>query len=129
MIAVGYFFGRQFLTRSARQRGTHALPRAAHHPRDIRTGDEFADLGDAFNMMADRLVELQENVKRQERWGMFGRLAAGLVHDLSHPIQNLGNSTRLLVPTTSTRNHAWPSAHHRTRARNAQALHGGPLLS
>jgi two-component system, NtrC family, sensor histidine kinase HydH len=47
--------------------------------------------------MADRLVELQENVKRQERQAMFGRIAAGLVHDLSHPIQNLGNSTRLLM--------------------------------
>jgi signal transduction histidine kinase len=47
--------------------------------------------------MADRLVELQEDVKRQERQAMFGRIAAGLVHDLSHPIQNIGNSTRLLL--------------------------------
>ena len=64
---------------------------------DIRTGDEFAELGEAFNTMADKLVELQENVKRQERQAMFGRIAAGLVHDLSHPIQNIGNSTRLLL--------------------------------
>lgn len=28
---------------------------------------------------------------------MFGRVAAGLVHDLSHPIQNIGNSTRLML--------------------------------
>ena len=28
---------------------------------------------------------------------MFGRVAAGLVHDLLHPIQNVGNSTRLLL--------------------------------
>jgi len=28
---------------------------------------------------------------------MFGRIAAGLVHDLSHPIQNIGNSCRLIV--------------------------------
>ena len=28
---------------------------------------------------------------------MFGRVAAGLVHDLSHPVQNIGNSTRLLL--------------------------------
>ena len=28
---------------------------------------------------------------------MFGRVAAGLVHDLSHPIQNIGNSTRLIL--------------------------------
>src|SRR5262245_63738368 len=47
--------------------------------------------------MADRLVELQENVKRQERQAIFGRVAAGLVHDLSHPIQNIGNSTRLIM--------------------------------
>ena len=47
--------------------------------------------------MADRLVKLQEEVKRQERQAMFGRVAAGLVHDLSHPIQNIGNSTRLLL--------------------------------
>jgi signal transduction histidine kinase len=47
--------------------------------------------------MADRLVQLQEDVKRQERHAMFGRVAAGIVHDLSHPIQNIGNSTRLLL--------------------------------
>src|SRR6185295_11800002 len=59
--------------------------------------DELGDLGRAFNTMADRLVKLQEEVKRQERQAMFGRVAAGLVHDLSHPIQNIGNSTRLLL--------------------------------
>ncbi len=99
MIAVGYFSGRQFLTPiHALQRGTHAVAAGQLDARvEIRTGDEFEDLGDAFNTMADRLVELQENVKRQERQAMFGRIAAGLVHDLSHPIQNLGNSTRLLI--------------------------------
>jgi signal transduction histidine kinase len=28
---------------------------------------------------------------------MFGRIAAGLVHDLSHPIQNIGNSCKLIL--------------------------------
>ena len=28
---------------------------------------------------------------------MFGRLAAGLFHDLNHPIQNIGNNARLLL--------------------------------
>jgi signal transduction histidine kinase len=63
---------------------------------DIRTGDEFSELGDAFNAMADRLIELQDDIKQQERHATFGRIAAGLVHDLSHPIQNIGNSLRLL---------------------------------
>ena len=28
---------------------------------------------------------------------MFGRIAAGLVHDISHPIQNIGNSCKLII--------------------------------
>src|SRR5437763_5119394 len=47
--------------------------------------------------MADRLVKLQEDVKRQERQAMFGRVAAGLVHGRSHPIQNIGSATRLMM--------------------------------
>jgi signal transduction histidine kinase len=80
------------------KRGTQALAAGALDARvDIGTGDEFGDLGQAFNTMGDRLIELTENLKRQERQAMFGRIAAGLVHDLSHPIQNIGNSTRLLL--------------------------------
>jgi len=99
MISVGYLFGRQFIDPIlALQRGTQALAAGRLEERvDIRTQDEFGELGQAFNTMADKLIELQENVKRQERQAMFGRIAAGLVHDLSHPIQNIGNSTRLLL--------------------------------
>jgi len=98
MISAGYLFGRSFIIPIfALKRGTQAVAEGQLDTRvDIRTGDEFADLGDAFNTMADRLVQLQEDVKRQERQAMFGRVAAGLVHDLSHPIQNIGNSLRLL---------------------------------
>jgi signal transduction histidine kinase len=32
---------------------------------------------------------------------MFGRIAAGLVHDLSHPVQNIGNSARLIAREVS----------------------------
>jgi signal transduction histidine kinase len=99
MISIGYLFGRQFITPILTlQRGTQALAAGQLEARvDIRSVDEFGNLGQAFNTMADKLVELQENVKRQERQAMFGRIAAGLVHDLSHPIQNIGNSTRLLL--------------------------------
>jgi signal transduction histidine kinase len=99
MIAVGYLFGRSFINPIlALKRATHAVASGQLDARvDIRSRDEFGDLGDAFNTMADRLVTLQEDVKRQERQAMFGRVAAGLVHDLSHPIQNIGNSTRLLL--------------------------------
>jgi signal transduction histidine kinase len=99
MIVMGYLFGRRFITPILTlERGTQAVASGQLDSRvDIRTGDEFEVLGHAFNTMADRLIELQENLKRQERQAMFGRIAAGLVHDLSHPIQNIGNSTRLLL--------------------------------
>jgi signal transduction histidine kinase len=99
MVGLGYVFGRSFIDPIfALKRGTHDLASGNLDKRvTITTGDEFADLGDSFNTMADRLVELQENVKRQERSAMFGRVAAGLVHDLLHPIQNVGNNTRLLL--------------------------------
>ncbi len=99
MISVGYLFGRTFirpilsLKRATQDVAGGALDTRVH----IRTGDEFADLGDAFNTMANRLTDLQENVKRQERQAMFGRVAAGLVHDLLHPIQNVGNNTSFLL--------------------------------
>ncbi len=99
MITVGYLFGRSFIDPIlALQRGTHDIAAGQLDARvTIRRDDELGDLGKAFNGMADRLLTLQEEVKRQERQAAFGRMAAGLVHDLSHPIQNLGNSTRLLL--------------------------------
>jgi signal transduction histidine kinase len=100
MILVGYGFGRSFINPILElKRATHDVAAEGRLDTrvDIRRADEFGDLGESFNMMADRLVDLQENLKRQERQAMFGRVAAGLVHDLSHPIQNIGNSTRLLL--------------------------------
>jgi signal transduction histidine kinase len=99
MIGVGYLFGRSFINPILTlKRATHDIASGQLGTRvDIRSGDEFGELGDAFNTMANRLVELQETTKRQERQATIGRMVAGLVHDLSHPIQNLGNSTRLLA--------------------------------
>ena len=99
MVIVGYLFGRSFINPILDlKRATHDVAAGRLSTRvNITTGDEFTDLGEAFNTMADRLVQLQEDVKRQERHAMFGRVAAGIVHDLSHPIQNIGNSTRLLL--------------------------------
>jgi len=99
MVSVGYLFGRTFINPILKlKRATQGVASGQLATRvDIQTRDEFGDLGDAFNTMANRLVELQEDVKRQERQAMFGRVAAGLVHDLLHPIQNVGNNARLLM--------------------------------
>jgi signal transduction histidine kinase len=98
-VSVGYFFGRSFIQPIfALMRGTHAVAEGRLDERvTITSRDEFQELGDAFNGMADKLVELTEDVRKKERQAMFGRMAAGLVHDLSHPVQNIGNSCKLIV--------------------------------
>ena len=97
-ILLGYYWGRSFIRPIfALMTGTQALSEGRLEERvDIPGSDEFHELGEAFNGMADKLVELQDNVRKQERQAMFGRIAAGLVHDLSHPIQNIGNSCKLI---------------------------------
>ncbi len=98
-VSVGYFFGRSFIRPIFElKRGTHAVAEGRLEERvTITSRDEFRELGDAFNSMADKLVELTDDVRKKERQAMFGRMAAGLVHDLSHPIQNIGNSCKLIV--------------------------------
>jgi signal transduction histidine kinase len=98
-IVAAWFWGRAFLRRIfALTRATRAIGEGRMDERVADRGrDEIRELGDAFNSMADRLVELQEDVRKQERQAMFGRIAAGLVHDLSHPIQNIVNNSKLVV--------------------------------
>jgi signal transduction histidine kinase len=97
-IIVGTLWGRSFITRIfALKRATQSIAEGRLEERVVISGrDEIHQLGDAFNSMADRLVELQEDVRKQERQAMFGKIAAGLVHDLSHPIQNIYNSCKLI---------------------------------
>jgi len=99
MLTVGYFWGRSFINPIlALTRGTRALASGRLDERVVvASTDELGQLGDAFNNMADRLVELQEDVRKKERQATFGRVAVGLVHDISHPIQNIGNSCKLMV--------------------------------
>jgi nitrogen fixation/metabolism regulation signal transduction histidine kinase len=99
MIAVGYAFGYRFIDPIlALTRGTRALAEGKLDERvKVESKDEIGQLGLAFNNMADKLVELQEDVRKKERQALFGRISIGLVHDLSHPIQNIGNSCKLIV--------------------------------
>ena len=97
-LVVGWFWARSFISRIfALTKVTRAIADGKLDARVALSGnDEIMQLGTAFNSMTDRLVELQEDVRKQERQAMFGRIAAGLVHDLSHPIQNIGNSCKLI---------------------------------
>lgn len=97
-LIAGSMWGRSFIRRIfALTRVTRALASGDMQARVVPRGrDEIRQLGDAFNAMADRLVELQDEIRKQERQVMFGRIAAGLVHDISHPIQTIGNSCKLI---------------------------------
>jgi signal transduction histidine kinase len=99
MLTVGYFWGYSFIDPIlALTRGTRALAEGKLDERvKVQSKDEIGQLGLAFNNMADKLVELQEDVRKKERQALFGRISIGLVHDLSHPIQNIGNSCKLIV--------------------------------
>ncbi len=99
MLGAGFIFGRRFIAPIfVLQRGTQALAEGRMDARvQIDSVDEFGQLGASFNSMADRLVQLQEDLKRQERQAMFGRVVGGLFHDLNHPIQNIGNNARLMI--------------------------------
>ena len=93
-IAVGTIGGRIQIVRpiQALIEGTRRVASGdLTHRVDLRAADEFTDIADAFNRMTSRLTELQEEIKEQERSAVFGLLAAGLVHDLRHPVRTLDN--------------------------------------
>jgi signal transduction histidine kinase len=119
---VGLSFGRRFIEPIFKlKRATQAVAEGDLDARvTITSVDEFGKLGDAFNAMANRLTQLTENIKRQERQAMFGRIAAGLFHDLSHPIMNIGNNARLLI--RSDADPEWREGIHRTIEENLAVL-------
>jgi signal transduction histidine kinase len=97
MLTVTWRSGDRSSRRSAR---CNARRSGGVRPTEARvTSDRRRVLGpdDAFNTMANRLVQLQKEIKLQERQATIGRIASGLVHDLTHPIANLGNNLRLLT--------------------------------
>jgi signal transduction histidine kinase len=98
-VIAGFVWGRSFIRRIfALTKVTRSIAEGKLDTRVAIDGqDEIHELGVAFNSMADRLVELQDDIRKQERQVMFGRIAAGLVHDLSHPIMNIGNGCKLIV--------------------------------
>ena len=99
MVLAGLVWGRSLIAPiQALIRGTEAIAEGRLDERvRVASKTELGRLGDAFNAMAGRLGALQEDVRRQERHAVFGRVAAGLVHDLSHPFQNIQNNCRLVV--------------------------------
>ena len=99
MAAAGFFVGRRVIAPVLTlEHATRALADGRFDVRVPTAGaNEVARLAQAFNAMADRLDALRERVRSQERQVMFGRVVAGIFHDLSHPIETIANNARLLT--------------------------------
>jgi signal transduction histidine kinase len=99
VVFVGGFWARAFIRPIDTLIGATQALSAGRLDERVALGStgEFGRLGTAFNTMADRLVALREDVRKQERNAMFGRVAAGLVHDLSHPFKNVQNNCKLIL--------------------------------
>jgi signal transduction histidine kinase len=97
VIALGLIFGRVMVRGLERLRDhTKILARGDLDARaDARTNlVEVRALADSLNDMSSSLKELQEEAQRKERLNTFARVAAGLAHDLRHPIETLLSACR-----------------------------------
>ncbi|MFN7916116.1 MAG: sensor histidine kinase [Vicinamibacterales bacterium] len=99
MLLIGVLLGRRAIAPvHALERATQAVASGDLSARvAVRGDDEFGRLGQSFNAMADRLLAQQTEIKRQERQVIFGRVVAGLLHDINQPIQAIGNGARMLL--------------------------------
>ena len=74
---------------------------------DARSGlAEIDALARAMNDMAASLARLNEEAKARERLTTFGRVAAGLTHDLRHPIEAMRNACEGLAHAPGDE-HSW----------------------
>ncbi len=99
MTIIGLWGGRQIVGPIRELiRGTRAVSTGDLSQRvQVKTMDEFSELGRSFNEMTEELLTLQEEIRRNERAVTFGKIASGLVHDLKHPIKSIENSSKLVL--------------------------------
>jgi signal transduction histidine kinase len=100
LLIGGFFAGRRWISRPWKKllEGAHRIAQGKFEYRvSLGTRDEFAELADSFNRMADRFVETRDRLKqdarelaeqltRQERLAGLGFLAAGIAHEVNNPL-------------------------------------------
>ncbi len=72
---------------------------------ELRSGDEFQELAETFNAMAEALQARDEQLKEQatrkvmesERLAMVGQLAAGVAHEINNPLTGIVTYSQLLL--------------------------------
>ena len=97
--AIGYLGGNRYILTpiASLMGGTREIAQGIFNKRvEINTGDEFSELAKSFNYMSDKLIELQEDIRRKEREATIGKIASGIVHDLKHPVRSIENNSKLI---------------------------------
>jgi len=75
---------------------------------DIRSGDEFETLGQAFNEMSRKLKEGRALLVQSAKMGAVGQMAAGVVHEIGQPLTSISGLIDLLKisnPTEESKKH------------------------
>ncbi len=60
------------------------------------SSDEIGTLAEYFNEMADRLIEFQDTLKRNERLQTLGKLASVLSHEIRNPLNSMVINMQIL---------------------------------
>jgi signal transduction histidine kinase len=61
----------------------------------IRSGDEFENLGKAFNHMSQKLKEGRAMLVQSAKMGAVGQMAAGIVHEIGQPLTSISGLMEL----------------------------------
>lgn len=64
---------------------------------DIRSGDEFEELGRSFNEMSRKLDESKALIIRAARMGTMGQMASGIVHEVKQPLSAIYGHVQLAL--------------------------------
>ncbi|MBI3585322.1 MAG: HAMP domain-containing protein [Nitrospinae bacterium] len=97
--AIGYSGGNRYILTpiASLMEGTREIAQGIFGGKvKINTGDEFSELAKSFNYMSDKLIELQEDIRRKEREATIGKIASGIAHDLKHPVRSIENNSKLI---------------------------------
>jgi signal transduction histidine kinase len=62
---------------------------------DIKSGDEFEALGNAFNDMSHKLKESTALLQQSAKMGAFGQMASGVVHEIGQPLTSISGILEL----------------------------------
>src|SRR5262249_51184744 len=83
-VAVARTFGRRI---QELKRRTQLIASGDFSPMPVsRRNDEFGDLGQSINEMAQKLARLQETMEKSERLRLLGQVSGGLAHQLRNEV-------------------------------------------